>query len=144
MSAVFFFTSYTASIVALLQSTSKSIRTLSDLLNSKLDLGMEDTPYARHYFAAETEPIRKKIYTSKIGPPNEQPHLYNASFGISRVRKGFYAFHMIRETAYKNIEQTFYEHEKCGLIEVHGLIQDTFPMHASPKHSPFKEIFKVR
>lgn len=105
---------------------------------------MEDTPYARHYFSTETEPIRKKIYETKIGPPNEQPHFYNATFGISMVRKGFYAFFMIRETAYKNIKQTFYEHEKCGLIEVDGLIQDTFPMHTTPKHSPFKEIFKIR
>ena len=143
MSAVFIFTSYTASIVALLQSTSKSIQTLFDLLNSNMDLGVEDTPYAHHYFSSETEPIRKKIYDNKIAPPNEQPHFMNASYGISMVRKGFYAFHMIREIAYKNIKKTFYEHEKCGLIEI-TYLQDTYPMHAIPKRSPFKEIFKVR
>lgn len=48
---VFLYTSYSASIVALLQSSSDKIRTLSDLLNSKLELGSEDTPYNRHYFA---------------------------------------------------------------------------------------------
>ena len=47
MSAVFIFTSYTASIVALLQSTSKIIQTLSDLLNSNMDLGVEDTNHTQ-------------------------------------------------------------------------------------------------
>lgn len=143
MSAVFVFTSYTASIVALLQSTSKSIQTLSDLLNSNMELGVEDTPYAPHYFSSETERIRKKIYETKVAPPNEQPHFVNATYGISMLRKGFYAFHMIKEVAYKHIKKTFYEHEKCGLVEI-TYLQETFPMHVLPKNSPFKEIFKVR
>lgn len=143
MSAVFMFTSYTASIVALLQSTSKSIRTLSDLLNSNMELGVEDTPYAPHYFSSEKEPIRKKIYETKVAPPNEPPHFVNATYGISMMQKGFYAFHMIREIAYGHIKQTFYEHEKCGLTEI-TYLQDTYPMHAIPKGSPYKEIFKVK
>lgn len=143
MSAVFIFTSYTASIVALLQSTSKSIQTLPDLLNSNMDLGVEETPYALHYFASQTEPIRKKIYETKVAPPNEQPHFLNATHGISMMRKGFYAFHMVLQVGYKLIKQTFYEHEKCGLIEM-TYLQDTYPMHAIPKNSPYKEIFKIR
>lgn len=130
--------------MALLQSTSKSIQTLSDLLNSNIELGVEDTPYTRHYSTSETESIRKKIYETKISPPNEQPHFLNGTYGISLVQKGFYAFHMIREIAYKEIQQTFYEHEKCGLMEVYGLIQDNHAMHTAPKHSPYKEIFKIK
>lgn len=143
MSAVFIFTSYTASIVALLQSTSKNIQTLADLLNSNIDLGVEETPYAHHYFSTEKEPIRKKIYETKVAPPNELPHFTNATYGISMVRQGFYAFHMIQEIAYKHIKQTFYEHEKCGLLQI-SYLQDAYPMHAIPKTSPFKEMFKVR
>lgn len=48
---LFLYTSYSANIVALLQSTSDQIRTLSDLLNSKLELGVEDTPYNRYFFS---------------------------------------------------------------------------------------------
>lgn len=143
MSAVFIFTSYTASIVALLQSTSKSIQSLSDLLNSNMELGVEETPYALHYFSTQKEPIRKKIYETKIAPPNEKPHFVNSTYGVSMVRKGFYAYHAVLQVAYKQIKQTFYEHEKCGLIEV-TYLQDTYPMHAIPKDSPYKEIFKIR
>lgn len=46
---VFLYTSYTANIVALLQSSTKSIRTLDDLMNSQLEFGVEDTPYNRFY-----------------------------------------------------------------------------------------------
>lgn len=42
--------SYAASIVALLQSSSKRINTLHDLLESKMKLGVEDTAYNRIYF----------------------------------------------------------------------------------------------
>lgn len=47
---LFLYTSYSANIVALLQSSSNQIKTLDDLLNSKLEMGTEDTPYNRHHF----------------------------------------------------------------------------------------------
>ena len=56
---------------------------------------------------------------------------------INMERKGFYAFRMIRKIANKNIKKTFYEHEKCGLIEI-IYHQDNYPMHVIPKRSPFK------
>lgn len=46
---IFVFTSYTANIVALLQTPTKSIQTLEDLYNSKLALGVEDNLYNRYY-----------------------------------------------------------------------------------------------
>lgn len=46
---VFVYTSYTANIVALLQTPTKSIQTLEDLYNSKLKLGVEDNLYNRYY-----------------------------------------------------------------------------------------------
>lgn len=48
---LFIYTSYSANIVALLQSTSNQIRTLTDLLNSKLELGVEDVAYNKYYFS---------------------------------------------------------------------------------------------
>lgn len=143
VSLIFIYTSYTANIVALLQSTSNSIRTLSDLLNSNMELGVDDTPYSRFYFSTATEPIRKKIYEKKIAPPNESPHYMNMSMGVSLVRKGLYAFHMELATGYKYVVETFYEHEKCGLVEIKYL-QTTYPWQGMPKNSPYKEIFKVR
>lgn len=46
----FLYTSYSANIVALLQSTTDSIRTLEDLLKSRISLGVEDIVYAHYYF----------------------------------------------------------------------------------------------
>lgn len=48
---LFLYTSYTANIVALLQSTTNSIRTLEDLLKSQLEFGVDDTPYNHYYFS---------------------------------------------------------------------------------------------
>lgn len=50
MASLSLYAAYTANIVALLQSTTNSIRTLSDLLHSPLILGVHDTVYNRYYF----------------------------------------------------------------------------------------------
>lgn len=54
-----------------------------------------------------------------------------------------FAFHMEVSPGYKIIEETFYEHEKCGLKEIDYLNLDN-PWFGIPKNSPFKEIFKVK
>lgn len=83
-----------------------------------MELAVEDTPYSRFFFSTETEPIRKQIYETRIAPPNKPPNWVNASYGVSRMRKRLYAFHMELGTGYKHVIDTFYEHEKCGLIEI--------------------------
>lgn len=50
MTFVFTYTSFTASIVGLLQTSTNSIQTLEDLYKSKLKLGVEDNLYNRYYF----------------------------------------------------------------------------------------------
>lgn len=47
---MFLYVSYSANIVALLQSPSNQIKTLQDLYESKLDVSVEDTVYNRYYF----------------------------------------------------------------------------------------------
>ena len=47
---MFLYTSYSANIVALLQSPSKKIKTLKDLLNSRLKFGVDDTVFNHYYF----------------------------------------------------------------------------------------------
>lgn len=84
---LFIYTSYTANIVALLQSTTKDITTLKHLLHSPIELGVEDTPYSRYYFPHYTEPLRRAIYQQKISPPNKPPRFMNISYGVSRLRQ---------------------------------------------------------
>lgn len=139
---LFLHTSYTASIVALLQSSSNTINTLEELLQSSLNFGVEDTPYHRFWFPAQTEPTRKAIYKQKIIPQGQQPAYMTMDEGVSRLRKGIFAFHAELSPAYKVIEKTFYEHEKCGLkvIDYLNLIS---PWFAIQKHSPYKELIKT-
>lgn len=48
---MFLFVSYSANIVALLQSPSNQIKTLPDLYDAKFQFSMTDTVYNRHFFA---------------------------------------------------------------------------------------------
>lgn len=128
--------------MALLQSTSNSIRTLNDLQSSNIELGVEDTPYSRYLFPAETEPVRKKLYETKVAPPNEAPHFMNVSDGVNQMRQGFFAFHMEVGIGYKYIKNTFFEHEKCALREI-SFLRVLDPWYGLPKQSPYKEIIKI-
>lgn len=51
---MFLFTSYTANIIVLLQSKDMKIKTLDDLLDSKFELGADDTIYNRFYFTVNS------------------------------------------------------------------------------------------
>ncbi|XP_033149434.1 uncharacterized protein LOC108598071 [Drosophila busckii] len=57
VSAVFLFTSFSANIVALLQSPSDAIRSLGDLGQSPLEIGVQDTQYNKIYFTESTDPV---------------------------------------------------------------------------------------
>lgn len=159
------YTSYTANIVSLLQATTKSIRTLEDLYKSKLEYGVHDTPYNRWYFANAVGKLRQDFYNNKIvTPPNKPEKFVNYTHGVAQLRKvntffenektrknvsyicyvkGFYALHIEQAAAYKEVEKTFYEHEKCGLVTIdfHG---NSFPWMVIEKRSRFKEIIKVK
>lgn len=47
---MFLYTSYSANIVALLQSTDENIKNLDDLMSSRISLGVEDISYEHYYF----------------------------------------------------------------------------------------------
>lgn len=138
---LFIYTSFTANIVALLQSTTKSIRTISDLQNPAIAVGIHDTPYNRHYFKIENEPVRKLFYETKVAGADDV--YMNVSQGISKMREGMFAFHVATGQGYEEVERTFFENEKCGLVEIPFLGNvDTWTV--IQKQSPYREILKVR
>ncbi|GAB0093098.1 uncharacterized protein DMENIID0001_081590 [Sergentomyia squamirostris] len=138
----FLYSSYTANIVALLQSTTNSISSLKDLLESNLDLAVEDKVYHRQYFKAATEPVRKAIYETRIAPPGKKDNFVSLAEGIGKLRQGHYAYHAEAGPAYQMIKDTFLEYEKCGLSEIEFYIS-ALPWYIIPKQSPYKEIIKV-
>lgn len=50
LASLSFYAAYTANIVGLLQSTTDSIKTLPDLLNSPLKMGVHNIVYSKYYF----------------------------------------------------------------------------------------------
>ncbi|GAB0086031.1 uncharacterized protein DMENIID0001_000060 [Sergentomyia squamirostris] len=137
----FLYSSYTANIVALLQSTTNSISSLKDLLESNLELACEDKIYHMQYFSRTTDPVRKAIY-EKITPPGKKDNFVSIAEGIGKIRQGQYAFHAEAGPAYALIKDTFLEHEKCGLSEIEYYISIN-AWYVIPKRSPYKEIIKV-
>ncbi|GJQ71807.1 hypothetical protein Trydic_g11493 [Trypoxylus dichotomus] len=139
---MFLYTSYSAKIVALLQSTSESIKTVDDLLSSRIKLGVEDKPYSHYYFKMQTEETRKAIYTEKIAPIGQKPKFMNIEEGVKRMRDEFFAFHAECASAYKIVGDTFQESEKCGLREIEYW-QIIDPWMAVRRNSSYKELAKV-
>lgn len=91
---LFIYTSFTANIVALLQSTTNRFRNLEDLQDPAIELGAHDTNFNRFYFKKAEDPVRKTLYDTKIVPPGEPDKFLNLSEGVALMRKGMYAFHM--------------------------------------------------
>ncbi|XP_046744265.1 probable glutamate receptor [Diprion similis] len=136
------YTSYTANIVALLQSSTGSINTLDKLLRSSLKIGVADNVYNRYYFSTFQDPVRKAIYEQKVVPKGQKPAWMSMEEGVRRLRKGRFAFHAESGSAYKLVQETFQEEEKCGIEEIDYLhVLD--PLLAIQKRSPYLEIIKV-
>lgn len=143
ISLMFMYASYSANIVALLQSPSTKIKTLEDLYNSRIDLGVDDTVFNHYYFSHAEESLRAKIYANKIkGRGGKSDNFYNLSDGVKLIRDGLFAFHMEIGVGYKIVLEDFLEDEKCGLQEIQFL-QVVDPFYAIQKNSSYKEIFKV-
>ncbi|XP_050074306.1 ionotropic receptor 75a-like [Anopheles maculipalpis] len=139
---MFLYASYSANIVALLQSPSTKIQTLDDLLASRLKFGVHDTVFNRHYFTHATEPTRKALYEQKIRRPYGSDAFIPLEQGIDRIRHGLYAFHVEQGVGYKVISETYQEDEKCGLQEIQYL-QVIDPYYAIQKNSSYKEMVKI-
>ncbi|XP_063896895.1 uncharacterized protein LOC135118514 [Helicoverpa armigera] len=142
LALMFLYTSYSANIVALLQSSSSHIKTLEDLLHSRIKFGVHDTVFNRYYFSTATEPIRKAIYEKKVAPPGTTPRFMTMDEGVIQMRKGLFAFHMETGVGYKFVGKYFNEGEKCGLREIQYL-QVIDPWLAVRKNTPFREMFKI-
>lgn len=69
LAALNLYASYTANIVALLQSTTDSIRTIADLFYSPLKLGAQDVVHVRHYLKVGGPRIREESHLLQPGLP---------------------------------------------------------------------------
>ncbi|KYM76177.1 putative glutamate receptor [Atta colombica] len=136
------YAAYTANIVNLLQSTTDSIKTLPDLLNSPLKLGVQDVVYNRHYFKSFQDSIRKTILEHRIEPKGSKSNWMSVEEGVRRVRNELFAFHGEIGTVYQLMQDTYLEEEKCGLTEI-DFLNVLYPLLVIQEQSPYSEIIKT-
>ncbi|BES95659.1 Ligand-gated ion channel [Nesidiocoris tenuis] len=117
LAALFLYTSYSANIVALLQSTTSVLNTLEDLAHSHLGLKVQTNEYHLGYFLEAADKDVITLYNKKV---RNQPEAFvNGTRGVQFMRTGDFAFCVEFDLAYKQISRTFQEEEKCGLGEMH-------------------------
>ncbi|GAB1861161.1 Glutamate receptor, ionotropic kainate 5 [Camponotus japonicus] len=135
------YAAYTANIVGLLQSTTDSIKTLSDLFYSPLKLGAQDIVYNRYYFKLFQDPVRKSIVEQRIESKGRKSNWMSMEEGVSRIKNELFAFHGEIGSMYQLMEATYQEEEKCGLTEI-DFLKVPEPLLVIQMQSPYSEIIK--
>lgn len=137
------FTSYSASIVALLQSPSHLIKTIDDLLASPLKMSLQEAGYNRYNYLIENISILNKVYDAKVRPQGKDGWIYDPFVGVEKIRTELFAFQVESASAYKAVAQTYTESEKCSLSEIH-LLRLAVTTVTVERNSPYKELIKRR
>ncbi|XP_031620817.1 glutamate receptor ionotropic, delta-2-like isoform X2 [Contarinia nasturtii] len=137
------FTSYSASIVALLQSPSHLIRDINDLLNSPLKMALQEAGYNRYNYLVENITLLQTVYEKKIKPEGDKGWIYDPFVGVEKIRTQLFAFQVEAASAYKAVAQTYTESEKCSLSEIHVLRLAVTTVTVE-RNSPYKELVKRR
>ncbi|XP_058456816.1 uncharacterized protein LOC131434178 [Malaya genurostris] len=138
---------YSASIVgSLIMTPAKNVKTLRNLIDSGMQLGIEDIPYNHDYFVRTTDQDSLELYRTRVRVYDEkthrnESHFLSAADGLKLVKAGGYAFHVAISAGYKIIQETFSELEVCELAEI-----DMFPRSAQwmvaivQKNSPYRDV----
>lgn len=143
LAALALFTSYSANIVALLQSPSVMIKNLEDLIASPLKVYIHDGGYTRFYLLRYNDTVIHNLYETKVREFGTSAWIYDPYVGIERVRSGLTAFQIDSQSAYKAIAKTYTASEKCSLGEVQMI---SLPLSTVPleRNSGYKELVKQR
>uniref|UniRef100_A0A182PGB3 Ionotropic glutamate receptor C-terminal domain-containing protein n=1 Tax=Anopheles epiroticus TaxID=199890 RepID=A0A182PGB3_9DIPT len=142
LTSFFILTSYSASIVALLQSPSRAIETVGDLVRSPLKAGVMDTSYGRVYYQETLDPDVQDLYRKKIKPHGEKAFM-EANEGIARVEHELFAYEAEVNAAYKVIKETFAPEEVCKLQELEAIKLPPFGIPIV-KGSKYRELIRQR
>ncbi|XP_062540768.1 uncharacterized protein LOC134208842 [Armigeres subalbatus] len=137
ISLMFLYISFSANIVALIQSPSTRVRTLGDLMRWKFDLTAQDNAINRMVMMNDTDPLRHAVY-AKIQQSNG---LISVANGTERIRRGLAAFHGDTDQIYRYMIEHYSEDEKCNLNEINA-IQPLHGYYSVAKDSPLMEHVK--
>uniref|UniRef100_A0A336MC91 CSON013544 protein n=1 Tax=Culicoides sonorensis TaxID=179676 RepID=A0A336MC91_CULSO len=139
---------YSASIVsALLMEKPKTIKTLRNLIDSPLELYIDNTLYMKNYFTRTTDPESIELYNKKIVVFNKitkenELHYTNLDEGLKLIKNGPFAFHIQDNMAYRVIANTFTETQICDMSEIE-MMQPQHMQLVVRKLSPFRKIMTL-
>ncbi|XP_055600384.1 uncharacterized protein LOC129749433 isoform X2 [Uranotaenia lowii] len=139
---MFIFTSFSAKIISLIQAPSERIKTIQDLLESRIEAGAHDVVYNKVYLAAATEPSKKAFYKKKIQRRDGSLNMYKLEEGVAKLRQGLFAFHGYTPGIYHVISETFDDVEKCSLREL-SVIERTPGFLVMQKNYTLREHLQV-
>ncbi|XP_017786882.1 PREDICTED: uncharacterized protein LOC108569730 [Nicrophorus vespilloides] len=137
-SFMFIYSSYSAYITVVLQSTFK-ITSYHTLIHSQMKVGAMNTTYMPYYVSQSESKIEAQLYKKKIGPKG----FYSLEEGMKKVQSGFFAFHCEIAAAFDYISKEFTEHETCRIQTLYGYTEHMQGYTMVPKNSAYKKIFKV-
>ena len=128
---------YSSFIVgSLLTKSPKTLNTLRQLIDSNLEVGIEDISYNHFFFECPPDKITQELYEKKIEKEN---NFLNVTTGLKLVKKGGFAFHLDTSYGYGVVKKTFDDDEICEMLLF--ATRPCFP--AVAKKSPLKELFTV-
>ncbi|KAL9905222.1 ionotropic receptor 75a-like [Glossina fuscipes fuscipes] len=138
---------YTSVVVSILLGSpvKSNIKTMSDLADSNLDVGLEPLPFTYSYLNSSTLPEVKRFVKRKVVPKIHTNNLwFSAQEGIMRMRNrpGF-VFVFEVSTGYNLIERTYEASEICDLNEV-LFRPDTQLVTHLHRNSSYREIVRLK
>ncbi|XP_016982040.2 ionotropic receptor 75a [Drosophila rhopaloa] len=138
---------YTSIVVSKLlgQPSKSSIRTLQQLADSSLEVGIEPTVYTRTYVETSEEPDVRSLYRNKVLGGKRSPDRIwiptEAGVKLVRDQEGFVYICGVA-TSYEFVRKYFLPHQICELNEIP--LRDASHTHSVvAKKSPYAELFKL-
>ncbi|XP_053687297.1 uncharacterized protein LOC128736828 [Sabethes cyaneus] len=129
---------FSANIVALIQSPSREIRTVEDLLHSGVQLAAQNSSINRIFMPNQTDSVRREVY-ARI---RESKAFLPVAAGAERIRQGLFAFHADSNLVYRYMLEHFQEEEKCNLQTIRYL-EPLDGYFSIGKDSPLLEHVKI-
>lgn len=121
LSTLAMFSSYSASIVSLIQSPSKSIHNLDNLIDSPLDIGMHAVEHIERKAFDGNDTVLQKLFSDNQA--SGDIWIKDEMIGIDKVRNELFGFLIDAPIGYQAISKSFTESEKCRLNELNVIRQ---------------------
>ncbi|KAJ8978645.1 hypothetical protein NQ317_002282 [Molorchus minor] len=134
---------YTSSLVSSLLGTKPpALKTIKELYESTLKVGIEDEAYTiTHIIQEKDDYYVQQLNRTKIYDPH--PNFPTPKEGLRRVKQGGFAYHMQVTTAYPMISRLFDQEEICDLAQI-DFVPPGYMSLIVPKKSQYRELFQIR